>query len=272
MKTVKRTDLALELTGEAEKKGVSLEETVINGVEVHTVTVSKHGEKIIGKSAGKYVTLHCGDCSNAQLASAAAKCLKDFLGHIAAWERIMVVGLGNDSITPDSLGSATVKKIPATAHLAHIKEFRELGMRSVIVLETGVLAQTGIESTDQLYYITRYLLPSLIIAIDSLACSEYDRLASTIQLTDTGIALGSGVSNRRKRLTQSTVGVPVIAIGVPTVIDLGNIVPDQDKRGLMVTPQDIDLCIRKYSEIISSAINSVVNPELSPEEINSLLF
>ena len=269
---IKRTDLALELTEDKEEKGVSVEETSISGAEVHTVTISRQGEKAIGKAAGRYITIHCGDLGKEQLASATAECLRTFLKGIAGWERVMVVGLGNDSITPDSLGSATIKKIPATAHLTQMEEFHELGLRSVIVLETGVMAQTGIESTDQLYYITRYLLPSAIIAIDSLSCSEYDRLASTIQLTDTGIALGSGVSNRRKRITENTVGVPVIAIGVPTVIDLGNIVPDEDKRGLMVTPQDIDLTIRRFSDIISTAVNSVLNPSLSPDEINSLLF
>ena len=272
MKAVKRTDLALETADNSGGKGITLTESLLHGVGVTTVSINRQGEKLTGKAAGKYVTIHCGDSDRQQLALAVGEILGNFLKRIASWERIMVVGLGNNSITPDSLGAATVRKIPATAHLAGLPQFSGVGLRSVMVFETGVMAQTGIESTDQLYYLTKNLLPSAIIAIDSLACAEYDRLATTIQLTDTGIALGSGVSNRRKRLTENTVGVPVIAIGVPTVIDMGSIIPDEEKRGLMVTPQDIDLVIRRFSDIISAAVNSVINPSLTPDEINSLLF
>ena len=268
---MKRTDLAVELTTEAEQKGVSLTDTEYEGIKVTEVTVNRQGIPLIGKPAGRYITLHCENQDKYRCALALAHYLEELLKPAAKWEQVLVAGLGNESITPDSLGTKTVRRIPATAHLSDTEEFSKLGLRPVVVLETGVMAKTGIESTDRLKYITDSILPAAVIVVDSLACTDFSRLCTTIQLTDSGIAPGSGVGGSRKPLNSSVMGTKVIAVGVPTVIDLDSIT-DEAEGGMMVTPRDIDVMIRRYSEIISLGINAALNPTLSPSEIEQLLF
>ena len=268
---MKRTDLAVELTTEAEQKGVSLTDTEYEGIKVTEVTVNRQGVPLIGKPAGRYITLHCENHDKYRCALALSHYLEELLKPAAKWEQVLVAGLGNESITPDSLGAKTVRRIPATAHLSHTEEFSELGLRPVVVLETGVMAKTGIESTDRLKYIVDSILPAAVIAVDSLACTEFSRLGTTIQLTDSGIAPGSGVGGSRKPLNSAVMGTKVIAVGVPTVIDLDSIT-DEAEGGMMVTPRDIDVMIRRYSEIISLGINTALNPTLSPSETEQLLF
>lgn len=268
---MKRTDLAVELTAEAEQKGFSLTDTEYEGVKITDVKVAKQGAALIGKPAGRYITIHCEAQDKYRCALALAHYLEELLKPAAKWEQVMVAGLGNESITPDSLGAKTVRQIPATAHLSRTEEFAQLGIRPVVVLETGVMAQTGIESTDRLKYIADSVLPAAIIAVDSLACTDFSRLGTTIQLTDSGIAPGSGVGGSRKPLNSAVMGTKVIAVGVPTVIDLDSIT-DESEGNMMVTPRDIDVIIRRCSEIISLGINSALNPTLSPAEIEQLIF
>ena len=268
---MKRTDLAVELTAKTEQKGISLTDTEYEGIKVTEVTVNRQGVPLIGKPAGRYITLHCEDQDKYRCALALAHYLEELLKPAAGWEKVLVAGLGNESITPDSLGTKTIRHIPATAHLSHTEEFAELGLRPVVVLETGVMAQTGLESTDRLKYIADRILPAAVIAVDSLACTEFSRLGTTIQLTDSGIAPGSGVGGSRKPLNSEVMGTKVIAVGVPTVIDLDSITEDAE-GGMMVTPRDIDVMIRRYSEIISLGINTALNPNLSPAETEQLLF
>ena len=271
---MKRTDLAVELTTKEEQKVVSLTDTEYEGIKVTEVTVGKQGMALIGKPVGRYITLHCEDRDKYRCALALAHYLEELLKPAAKWEQVMVAGLGNEYITPDSLGAKTVRKIPATAHLSDTEEFSELGLRPVVVLETGVMAKTGLESTDRLRCIAERVLPAAVIAVDSLACTDFSRLCTTIQLTDSGIAPGSGVGGSRKPLNSSVLGTKVIAVGVPTVIDLDSITDEADgsDRAMMVTPRDIDVMIRRYSEIISMGINTALNPTLSPTEIEQLLF
>ena len=269
--SMKRTDLAVELTTAEEQKGVSLIDAEYEGIKVTEVTVGRQGAALIGKPAGRYVTLHCENQDKYRCALALAHYLEEMLKPVAKWEQVLVAGLGNESITPDSLGAKTVRRIPATAHLSQTEEFAQLGLRPVVVLETDVMAKTGLESTDRLKYIAKSILPAAIIAVDSLACADNSRLCTTIQLTDTGIAPGSGVGGSRKPLNSAIMGTRVIAVGVPTVIDLDSIT-DEAEGGMMVTPRDIDVIIRRYSEIISLGINSALNPTLSPSEIEQLLF
>lgn len=220
-----RTDLAHEIASES---GLTLDESKIDGITVTTVVINKQASEKTGKPAGTYITLTCAEKSEFSAFSdpqSETAALSEILFRIMARTlsgshkdgKILVTGLGNNSITPDALGVRTAEKVLVTAHFAGHSEFAELGLREVFVIKPGVMAQTGLESAEQLKLISDGIKPRCIIAIDSLACSERERLAKTIQITDTGIAPGSGVKNERKEFSEKSLGVPVIAIGVPTV-------------------------------------------------------
>lgn len=266
---MKRSDLAVEFAAERQSNDVKLTEEQIGGIKATVVNLGKQSGKLLGKPSGKYITLHCKDRDSISCACALAHCVTQLLKPSGSREKVLVAGLGNELITPDSLGAKTVRKIPATAHLSKTEEFAQLGMRPVAVLEMGVMGQTGIESADYLHYIVKNLLPAAVIVIDSLACGDFSRLGSTIQITDTGIAPGSGVGGSRKELNSRSLETKVIAVGVPTVIDLDS-VADMGQPSMMVTPRGINGVIDRYSQIISSGINSALNPSLSLEEIELL--
>ncbi len=234
----------------------------IHGTRFHEVTAAEHRE---GISAGRYVTLFTqqGDVR---------KCLTDLLRTFIPEGSVLVAGLGNENICSDSLGPKSLRYIPATAHLSGHRDFKELGMRKVFVLETGVTGKTGMESRDRISCIAGYIHACSVIAIDSLACAETDRLCTTIQITDTGISPGSGVGNDREALNRDTVGVPVIAIGVPTVIDLDSMTGAETQSGLMVTPRNIDIETGRLAEVIGTAVSCALNPGLSEEELRSLIL
>lgn len=267
----KRTDLAAEFAADLDENEVKLSETFFEGIKATEVTLGRQGGKLIGKPKGKYITLHCENEDKVRCGCALAHFVTELLQPSMPWEKVMVAGLGNERVTPDSLGARTVRKIPATAHLSSTPEFKELGLRPVVVIETGVMGQTGLESADCLNFVARNILPAAVIAIDSLACSDFSRLGNTIQITDSGIAPGSGVGGNRRPLNKEIMGSKVIAIGVPTVIDLDD--PSESvKSPMMVTPRDIDNIMERYSEIISMGVNSALNPTLSREETELLRF
>jgi spore protease len=243
----------------------------VHGLRLSRVSVSKSAEKTINKPAGDYYTLYCPDRDEERETQALSEVLSRMIG---SSQRALVAGLGNENITPDSLGVRTASRVCATAHFSEHQEFKDLDMREVFVIETGVLAQTGIESAKQLKYIADGIKPDIIIVIDSLACSETHRLARTIQLTESGIAPGSGVKNARQALSADTMGTRVLAIGVPTVIDLASLTEDEKAKSYtgMVVPRDIDLVIRHFSKVISRALNRTLNPSLTDSELEGLLF
>lgn len=271
-----RTDLALEIAVKKEvKNGITLEKIKINGLPLTKITVTEEGTEQLGKPAGEYMTLFCADRNEETEINALSEILSELINkNISEKGRILVAGLGNENITPDSLGVRAVSRVAATAQFAGTNEFNELGMREVAVIETGVLAQTGIESAEQLKYIAGGFKPDLILAVDSLACCETERLARTIQVTDTGIAPGSGVKNSRREISKRIFGVPVLAVGVPTVIDLESLTDSKklNDAHAMVVPRDIDITVNHFAKVISKAINRAVNPSLSPNEIERLLF
>jgi spore protease len=207
-----RTDLASELTAD----GISHKESDFHGL---LLTETKLGSNNpIGKPAGTYTTLHCDSEIRDEKAESDAlfQALTNFIPRTG---RILVAGLGNANITPDSLGVRAASRVVATAHLSGSEDFTDLGMREIFVVETGVLAQTGMESSRQLSFIADGIKPDMTVVIDSLACAEPQRLGRTIQVTDTGIAPGSGVGNSRQEVSAKTLGgIPVVAIGVPTVL------------------------------------------------------
>ena len=297
MNTFNRTDLAPEI---AARSGLTVEESTIHGIKTTRVVITAENAEKCQKPPGNYVTLHC-DERNAKaeisvLSQILSKMLSNVLGKplLTAAPSVLVAGLGNPNITPDSLGVAVAAKTLATAHFYNPRdtrdtcdgkhdEYDELGLNRVYVLRPGVMAQTGLESAQQLRYAVSGLNLSCggvsgeakqavdcVIVVDSLACSERERLARTIQVTDTGIAPGSGVQNKRKEISAATLGVPVIAIGVPTVIDWHS--PETpDAVPFMVVPRDIDSVIAHYARVIGAAINSTLNPELTEEEVAELL-
>lgn len=267
----KRSDLAVEFAAELDEKEVKLTETVCGGIKATEVTVGRQGGKLLGKPKGRYITLHCENEDKLRIGCAVAHYISELLEPSYSYEKVMVAGLGNERVTPDSLGARTVRRIPATAHLSSTDEFKELGLRPVVVIETGVMGQTGLESADCLNFVAKNVLPAAIIAIDSLACSDLSRLGTTVQITDTGIAPGSGVGGSRRPLNKEVTGSKVIAVGVPTVIDLDS-VADAAGSPMMVTPRDIDSVINRFSEIIAMGVNSALNPTLTKEEIELLSF
>lgn len=265
---ITKTDLACERVSlKTAGPGVELEELKLFGLSASRIKIDESGGALIGKPQGSYYTLFCSMENEADEANA----LGEILSALVPREgRVLVAGLGNEHITPDSLGARTVRRVAATGHFSAMEEFGELQMREVYVVETGVLAQTGIESSRQLGFIAEGIKPEVIVAIDSLACTEPERLGKTIQVTDTGIAPGSGVKNFRQEMTEKTFGVPVVAIGVPTVMGMEAV--GAGGFDAMIVPRDIDLTMRYYARVISSALNGVLNPALSQSEIEQLLF
>ena len=194
-------------------------------------------------------------------------------------EKVLVVGLGNRDITSDAVGPVVTKKILATRHLK--KDFAEKiglkGLKSVSVIIPDVLGNTGMEVLEIIKGIKEKTEPDVIIVIDALAAASYKRLFKTVQLTNTGISPGSGVKNKRKELSEKTLGIPVIAIGVPTVVDAVSLSKELAERkkvlqtDLIVTPKDAALLIKRISYIISSALNVFLQPEIDEDLLLSLV-
>jgi len=264
---MKRTDLAYESASKKDiAEGVTLERSSIGGISAVNVTVKPEGSEKAGKPSGDYMTLFCPNRDVKAETAALTKTLAKFLP-VNGKAKVLVAGLGNSNITPDALGPRTADRVLATAHLLNHPEAAGLNLREVYVTKTGVMGQTGIESASQLRYIADGVKPDIIIAIDSLACSEAERLGKTIQITDTGINPGSGVRNERAEISAKTFGAAVTAIGVPTVTDV-----KQDGENFMAVPYDIDVLVNHFAKVISMAINAALNPTLSEEEAEMLLF
>jgi spore protease len=260
-----RTDLASELVSD----GISHKESEFHGLLLTETQLSENNA--VGKPAGIYTTLHCKESANRDEKHETETLARALANFIPAQGRILVAGLGNANITPDSLGVRSASHVVATAHFAESEEFTELGMREVYVIETGVLAQTGMESSRQLKFIADGIKPDMVVVIDSLACSEPARLGRTIQITDTGIAPGSGVGNARCEVSQRTLGIKTVALGVPTVIDLSSLCPEAAKDfESMVVPRDIDNIISHFAKVISKALNRVLIPTLTEGEVEKL--
>ena len=250
-----RTDLALERRDlykranniENEVDGIETEEEKVDeDIRITRVKVlNENGEKAIGKKVGNYITI---DINNLKIAGqeqiqkasdTLTKELKELLKkHIGEQEPILVVGLGNLYVTPDALGPKVVQDIDITRHiLQYMPEVLDKDTRPVSAISPGVLGTTGIETLEILKGIVDNIKPKLLLIIDALASRSIERISSTVQLADTGIVPGAGVGNTRKELTEETLGVPVIAIGIPTVVEAATIAADS-----------LDLFIQKIQE------------------------
>ena len=290
-----RTDLALEArqlwqnsAGQTTKlEGVRAREGERFGLPVTVVEVlDERGEKALGKGRGTYVTVELFGLARREKAvfarsvQAVAEQLRGLLGDLGEDDCVLVAGLGNRAITPDCIGPEVCRHTLATRHLLGQLPEQFSGFRPAAVLTPGVLGTTGMESSETVKAVCDALHPARVMAVDALACRGVERLCNTVQLTDAGIAPGSGVGNRRMALDGESLGVPVVAVGVPTVIDgatlaadlTGRAVPeDAPGRELLVTPRDIDSRAADISKVIGYGIDLALQPGLKLEELELLL-
>lgn len=244
----------------------------------------------LGKPTGNYITIQTPPLGKA------AGYRPDSAEHAAAELRallpaeggVLVIGLGNTQITPDALGPRATASVLATRHIERaLARGAGLGnLREVSVLSPGVLGQTGMETAEIIRAVVRELEPVAVITVDALASARLDRLGCTVQMTDTGIAPGSGVGNTRARIDRDTVGVPVISIGVPTVVDaltlaaelthhpaddpeLSHAVEPNGAR-MVVTPREIDLLVEHAAKLVGLAIGRALQPHISIEDMMAI--
>lgn len=227
-----RTDLAIEaIEGVNTKDGIITKQREEDGVKVTTVDVLEGGTKLINKKMGRYITIEFDDVTDTGRKNVVKKVFSDELRNLLDFLKIkeaancLVVGLGNDKSTPDALGPAVVDNVIVTKHLFDLGSVSE-GYRSVSAISPGVMGQTGIETSQIIFGIVKEAKPDFIIIVDALASSSLSRINKTIQMTDSGIHPGSGVGNARKEISYDLLKIPVIAIGIPTVVDAVTIVSD----------------------------------------------
>ncbi len=279
-----RTDLALETILRCSKlpDDAKQSERRYGGLAVHTLTIGDHAATILQKAKGQYLTASFPPLTdNEQDLETYAEIVGRYLSEWLPKEgTILVVGLGNETITPDALGPKAAKMVLATRHIQG-EYARSMGLddlRSVAVFTTNVLGNTGMESKEQTAGICNGIHPSAVIAVDALAAGSLSRLGCTIQLSDTGISPGSGIGNNRLALTHETLGIPVIGIGVPTVVDAVTLATEltgtdggeritPEGRQMMVTPREIDLMIARASKLVAMMINAALQPSYSPREL-----
>ena len=308
-----RTDLANERrdiykkVNNIENKidGIESEEQDVNdNLKIERVFITnENGEKAIGKTKGIYVTIDIKNLKIAQdeeiqkasdvLTGELEKILDK---HITRKDEILVVGLGNMYVTPDSLGPKVINELDITRHIIkYMPEVLDENTRNVCGIAPGVLGTTGMETLEIVKGIVENIKPKLIIVIDSLASRSIERISSTLQISDTGIVPGAGVGNTRVELSKKTLGIPVIALGIPTVVELATLVSDgidifidklQDKAksneylnqlqqedkyeevkealnvgeyNMIVTPKEIDDLIENMKDIVARGINQIIS-------------
>lgn len=300
-----RTDLAMEAfdgQGQSALPGVNIHRWETGGVTLTEVVISDdESSRLLEKARGRYLTLECGPLrrrdpeARSAMGTLLAEELARMLPERSSDACALVVGLGNRQITPDALGPSVVERILVTRHLSD--QLAALpGLKSVSAIAPGVLGVTGIETMDVVERLASLIKPAAVVCVDSLAARDAARLGATIQLTDTGIQPGAGVGNHRRALNRESVGAPVIAIGMPTVIHAATLARDAfewlnrrsggDADGLddmerallsadcgdmIVTPREIDALIQDAAGIIAAALNRALQPELSDDDIAALM-
>ncbi len=289
-----RTDLASECTAEIVKekeavftkdKDYHLESLSEQGFELSVLKIlSSEGEKRIGKPRGTYITVKTGRIWHAsdEKFSAGSEIICKYINRLFSGasdnreaKNILVAGLGNRYITSDAIGHETLKNVIITRHLEELNNslYNMLGGKSISGIAPGVIGQTGIETLEIIRGAVKNVKPDLLIVIDALVARELSNLATTVQLTDTGIAPGSGIGNTRHAINKQSIGCPVIAIGVPTVVESSTLVYDalekagienispsltavlENGRGFFVTPKESDTVTLEVSRLIADAIN-----------------
>ncbi len=260
-----RTDLAAESLNLSQTSDYFCEKD--GNFELHFAKISQ--EEKIENVSGKYVTLYFDEIEKiADFKPLEKQFLKTMKMLDIKHKNVLVVGLGNREITADSIGPKTAEKILATRHITgeFAKKIGLENLKSVAVISPNVLGKTGIEVQEILMGIIEKTKIDTVIVIDALCAQNKSRIFKTIQLTDSGIAPGSGVKNKRKEISKKTLGVNVIAIGVPTVIQY----PD-DSENLIVTPKECDVLTDKLSDVLARCLNLYLQPEIDPEILFQLV-
>ena len=252
-----RTDLALETQEKMQEEKVELkgvrfkEETIHKNLTISTVVIeTENGAKAMEKPKGTYITIEARDMNeedesyHREISEQLAKVIKQLIGTKKEDLSVLVVGLGNRAVTPDALGPRVVDNLYITRHI--IREYGNYAfgrkhVNRISSIVPGVMAQTGMETMEIVNGVVKETRPDVVIAIDALAARNTKRLNRTIQVTDTGINPGSGVGNHRHALNEKSIGVPVVAIGIPTVVDASTIVNDTMYNLIMAMNQDRDL-------------------------------
>lgn len=276
-----RTDLALErreLIKGSVPDGVSFEEEIIDEVKITRIEIkTNEGAEALSKPIGNYITLDLP-----KLKPNPTECEKEIeliskeLSPLLPKGCVLIAGLGNHNITPDAIGPKTVEFTLSTRHVAGTMP--QFNFRPVAAVAPGVMGQTGIETGDVIRGICDKIKADCVIAVDALASKSTHRLGSSIQISDSGICPGSGVGNARRELSEKTLGVPVIAIGVPTVVDALTVALDanegeikgqgaEELKGLMVTPREIDSLVLSVSRVLALAIGRALQPDLSVSDL-----
>ena len=292
----RRTDLAVEereLLGE-DIKGAEYSEEDKGGLHIERLRITaERAAQLLKKPLGTYITAQLPPLTdNIRDTDERVGVLAGEIGRLLPVNGlVLVAGLGNVEITPDALGPKAASKILATRHITG-EVARSTGLdrlRAVAVLNTGVTGQTGIETGELLLGVIRSIRPSAVVVIDALASRRLERLGCTVQISDTGISPGAGVGNRRLRIDAQTMGVPVVAVGVPTVVDaltlafdlldiddermgmeLSRAVSPQG-RTMVVTPKEIDLLINRASHLISLSVNMALQSGIDTDDLLDLL-
>ncbi len=269
-----RTDLVDEGLEELQGEGFEKEIKKENGLEIITVKIKTNAaSNLLKKPKGKYITIQKQDILEPQNFKEVEMVLRrEIMSFLEGKKSILFVGLGNRDITPDRIGPDVADKIVATRHIdGRLKKI--LGyenLRSVSVIAPGVLGQTGIETTEIVKACFKHVKPDLIIIVDALAARDFKRLGTTIQITDTGICPGSGVENKRKEISERILGVPILVVGIPTVVDMKKLNSEKEDESeflMMVTPKNIDLIVKRAAKLISSSINNAIFNEMDKEDL-----
>lgn len=284
--TLSRTDLAVETAEELSSSrdifspgtGVTRTESLHCGCPVTRIRVATDaGASLLGRPPGTYVTVDLRPLLSRQepLLPRAAACLsRELRALLPPGEgTALVVGLGNSAMTPDAVGTAALEHLLVTRHLLQAMPRQFAGLRPVASLRPGVLSATGVETLELIRGAAAHIRPAVVIVIDALAARSRHRLCATVQLSDTGLTPGSGVGNHRKAVNARTLRLPVVAVGVPTVIDGAALCGDEDAApsGLFVTPQDIDRRIRDMGALLGTAITLALQPTLTAADVTALL-
>ena len=288
-----RTDLALETKEKFEEDNVELkgvrvkEEERGENIKITEVVIeTENGAKAMGKPKGIYTTIEAPEMADGEegyhreISKVLAEVLRTMMPQGEKEElSILVVGLGNREVTPDALGPKVVDNMLITRHV--IQEFGKYALGEehsnlISSIVPGVMAQTGMESVEIVRGVMKEAQPDYIVAVDALAARSVKRLNRTIQITNTGINPGSGVGNHRHALNQESMGVPVIAIGIPTVVDAATIVNDDISgfyeeadctlNSFFVTPKDIDESIKRLSFTVSEGLNLAFEKDVCPND------
>lgn len=284
-----RTDLALERheaikSGQAD--GIDSETFEKSGITFTVIRVTDTvGERSLGKPVGTYVTAEIPSLvSHSPVEEDAVEAIAAELRKLLPEEgTVLVVGLGNTDITPDAVGPQSVGMVLATRHInEELSEDVGLGkLRPVAGFIPGVLGKTGVETAESVKGLVECVRPSAVIVIDALAARRLKRLGNTVQMSDTGIIPGAGVGNARTAINREGLGVPVISVGVPTVVDAQTLVNDltddeteisrEENKKMIVTPREIDLVVERAARIIGMSVNKALQPHLSVDEVMMLV-